>query len=1334
MKTKKGIWMIVLMMLFIIISSANVVAFDRDTWCWTSCELTIDQEEYNNLQLNNNGMVKIGDEFFPWSVDSDGSIKIEDWNGDYYLYNGDSKSYVKVGDFRTKVTSKKVPSNQDLFAGISSSTKQSVNENTFRRGPNAVIKKVKTSPDFLNNQPIFKDINDAIDSGDIVEASRLLEKIGGGNLNNNEITDEDVREAINDKDNPSSVIGRYLKELRTNVNNAGVISSARRISSDVSSALDNPRTDIDFNVLSTNLQKTINSLPGETQEELISELRKQKEKVDRWRIVRRTVTDEDVWGRFIENYNAAGAQDKTYYDRVISEMGSQNNPLFYFNAEIGKLNDVNSLQNSLMGVVSQSVLNDIVNKINDPNQRRTQLLLLDKANKLGIDMTNAHDLNSITFALTQIKRILTSNRLDQEDLPNDIKHKISEVLTLDVEGMRALNGDIKNVGDQKKIFERVTRNVEGANWEHFKDLVGTPQYEPKLDRLVNEDKIAQLTSNIEAFNTKIDELGVSIDKIHTDGLDDLTLAEINQLVKNAEKKILALPGSLITNDQVGVLFASLRETSPSQTPSTTTSSTTNTPERLGGLLEGVNDPDQISKIRSTYNLGTDLGIDLGANEQFDSFNNRVATKALSQFSDVLNKIQSDGSESLSESTFGANPDSQNNILRSIQYLLSNNPNDQELRHRLISTLIVAQKSGLDVGEIYGESLDRIIDSTLESEHDKAMYKDYLDNIENQNWLNSLLKSIDQNSANLKEDYEQVKVSNKKVGDWFTDLADMGADDKQKELNKFGFNDVREIEDKEGNKIFIFTDTQGRTHILNKGASLGALTNEDGLVTPDAIQLNTGFLSKRAGTQDVSGQVYIELAREGLLDLSVNDGNLDTKISDQKFIREGTSIFSVNDAGKKSGDKIAFSAFVGDKVFVAKSGEDNQITIDGKTNYKTSSGRILSENGNLRDDVIVVDSVDDEMLYDNLGTLESDTSIYGDQRYGNDPPPGKVGMDWNIKTYFKTNYDGSKDYFYFDIDVDDWRFVSESEITGNPSRYTLPTKKVTARLVYDLDLGFPVFEEFDEDNNPTGSYVNQDGKNINKLLNKFSSDANLGVFADPELAKKQIANRQAWQNFLSTVIEGPKGPIERAKVNWVTDKLKSEGLYSPSTLESSFWKPQDWEKKLCEGGAGGLLTKHKRPRDVKFTTDKQGNQIITMSLQGSKQQIPTSIINPNTGEGEIGNTNSYEIGWSISPVNEPIEYTICLGGCTDCYLLGTKNSERQTVNPQQSSGSYAGITSSLDVDVVSICYLEGESTTLQEYKAPIVSKSYSGFDTSSQGPNNVGTSPSSTPSTAQQLPK
>jgi hypothetical protein len=273
-----------------------------------------------------------------------------------------------------------------------------------------------------------------------------------------------------------------------------------------------------------------------------------------------------------------------------------------------------------------------------------------------------------------------------------------------------------------------------------------------------------------------------------------------------------------------------------------------------------------------------------------------------------------------------------------------------------------------------------------------------------------------------------------------------------------------------------------------------------------------------------------------------------------------------------------------------------------------------------------------------------------------------------------------------------------------------------KRAFNIDVGVPVWKTED------GKYfIESQGSgfeeiDLDNLIDGGVKDYKLNPWGgSAEDAEQFIETRQKWQGFLGTIIEGPYGPLQRTEMDIYTDIFEKNSLFNTwrdeidRVLDSKFFKPQEWEKRLCE--AKDLFFNKELPSNTRFERDAQGIEILTQSLQARKESIPRLKTNTSTGQDYLGNSISYEISWIVKPAQYTTKYSLCANSCEFCLKINDPDVPTQEVEVAEgeTSSGFIKIISPEEFDTIAICSIReigGAWSLIDEFKMPVVGKDYS----------------------------
>ena len=326
--------------------------------------------------------------------------------------------------------------------------------------------------------------------------------------------------------------------------------------------------------------------------------------------------------------------------------------------------------------------------------------------------------------------------------------------------------------------------------------------------------------------------------------------------------------------------------------------------------------------------------------------------------------------------------------------------------------------------------------------------------------------------------------------------------------------------------------------------------------------------------------------------------------------------------------------------------------------------------------------------DGKNIIETDSS--GNIVKGNDDKPiviGKflqIGFDKNdfIAANFGEDYkiDGEDNTFVHpegyvirDGKVESsQRFIQSIADANNGDK-----KKGIVDIDYSLPFGFPVYKTWDGKfidgrTNQEMTQLNQFVKGDDKFIEKLTGQSE-------EEKAKLIQKREIWQSFIGS-LSRPLSGIQKSF--W--DKMLLETGYTKFAnqiiAEWMGWTPDKWAAWLCS-----KIVNEGLPDDIKVEADRTGNKVITMRLQGSKEQT-------------VDGRTLYDINWLVAPAREDIQYDVCFGTCGNCKLVGDK----QDIDVKVGDVSKGNFMDYVDEDYssISICFIE-KGMPQQSYSQPIV---------------------------------
>jgi hypothetical protein len=186
----------------------------------------------------------------------------------------------------------------------------------------------------------------------------------------------------------------------------------------------------------------------------------------------------------------------------------------------------------------------------------------------------------------------------------------------------------------------------------------------------------------------------------------------------------------------------------------------------------------------------------------------------------------------------------------------------------------------------------------------------------------------------------------------------------------------------------------------------------------------------------------------------------------------------------------------------------------------------------------------------------------------------------------------------------------------------------------------------------------------------------------EEANKKMEWRKRWQTFIAGLTR-PLVGIEKSF--W--DKIHKETGYTKA-VDKMFsdwvgWHPKDWEKWMCENKVNEDM-----PDDIRVGIDRQGNKMITMRLQASKEK---------TVDGRI----LYDVSWMIRPAREDLQYTVCFNRCEYCKIIG--DYEDEFVERGDVSSGYFTNYLNESYNEVSLCIKEDKRS--KKFTQPIVGEGF-----------------------------
>ncbi|MBW3014351.1 hypothetical protein KY335_03860 [Candidatus Woesearchaeota archaeon] len=460
------------------------------------------------------------------------------------------------------------------------------------------------------------------------------------------------------------------------------------------------------------------------------------------------------------------------------------------------------------------------------------------------------------------------------------------------------------------------------------------------------------------------------------------------------------------------------------------------------------------------------------------------------------------------------------------------------------------------------------------------------------------------------------------------------------------------------------------------------TNEYFIVNQDSTQRNeeiykipSGQFTDADGRQQeyASPYVYYNAYREGTsLTPTPNEQTGANRVSNLKLIQYGNELYN----GKVEDNReIGFVASIGD--------EDSDVAVFMNTDEKRFEGASVKEN------------------------LDPFTETAGID----------VGVIKGLGEYIYVNNDGA-------VYNRDQRAVESSLLAPDSNRDGRVTSQDNIALAnYNIDLGRNVRLYSTVGTDAQGKDVYRYWACYEVRGQQACEETDLTSFVPKEFAagkkgrdlERQIQNRQRFQRFVGTLINGPTGPgkyYSQKFNNWTYTMVPEWKEEIDRWMEMEWFRPEEWERLICKS-----VLDDDMPEDVQIGFDTAGNQIVTRRLQAERELMPDG-------------STLYQFNWLVRATDTNVLYTICVNTpyCdSNCLVL---EGYTDVAVPQGSSSSgYVPIYGPTGVDYVSICFREailddkGEPTEefgpMWAFAQPIVEENYLPRDVASTSGYNPG---------------
>ena len=309
---------------------------------------------------------------------------------------------------------------------------------------------------------------------------------------------------------------------------------------------------------------------------------------------------------------------------------------------------------------------------------------------------------------------------------------------------------------------------------------------------------------------------------------------------------------------------------------------------------------------------------------------------------------------------------------------------------------------------------------------------------------------------------------------------------------------------------------------------------------------------------------------------------------------------------------------------------------------------------------------------------------------------KIGSGENDYTVFNVEENENKDFNdYYKLFINEEGYVMRDGKLSNSERFvTDASGKQFDRLVTmdnSLPFGFPVYSY----ETPTGEKhffkIDSDGNKeyLDELSRFVTGDDEFKakleeLKSDTTQQAKLIQNREIWQSYIGSLFR-PLSGIQKSFWDKVLLEIGYTEKANQIITDWMGWTPSHWAIWLCSN-----IVNEGLPDDVKIGTDRTGNKVITMRLQGSREQT-------------VDEKTLYDISWLIAPAQNDIVYDICFNSCGNCVHVGNDNEGVVVEESDSSSGNFIDYVDE-DYDSVAICFRESDGEE-QSFRQPIVGEGF-----------------------------